>query len=240
MKSWDVRDLARKLEEVYGPAEDRYPGSFPDQGRGDPLDTLILTILSQATSDVNSLKAYKRLRERFPTWGEVERAHTEEVARALKPGGLGPQKAATIQTILGQISRQRGELNLDFLAALDADEAFEYLVGFSGVGPKTAACVLLFALGHPRFPVDTHVARILRRLGLAGEKDSAVSIQASMEQIVPQDQKFGLHLNLIQHGREVCLARSPRCHACPLLAGCSFGLSLQDHSAASGPPGGSG
>ncbi len=216
----DARELASVLEKEYGLFENRYVHSFPAQGKGDPLDTLILTILSQATNDRNSLLAYRRLRHRFPAWEEVLAASPAEVAEALRPGGLAVQKASRIQSILRAIQKERGELDLGFLSGMPTDWVFDYLVSFPGVGPKTAACVLVFSLDRPRFPVDTHVARVLSRLGLVKDGTSPIRIQEQMEDLVPDDLKLELHVNLIEHGRQTCLARSPRCESCPLSARC--------------------
>ena len=138
----------------------------------EPLSVLISAIISQNTSDVNRDQAWERLKERFPTWESVLAANPVEIAEAIRPGGLANVKAPRIQEILRAIRRERGEFTLDFLAEMEVDEARQWLTSLNGVGPKTAAIVLLFSLGKPAFPVDTHVHRVSRRLGLIGLKTS--------------------------------------------------------------------
>lgn len=223
----DFRLLNRLLENRYGRWRERYPDSFPAHGAEDPLDTLVLTILSQATNDNNSLRAYEQLRQTFPSWHQVAVAETEAVARALRPGGLARQKAKRIQDILRVIEQQRGSLDGRFLDGMSEREAFDYLVSFPGVGPKTAACVLLFALGYPRFPVDTHVARVARRLGLVPSELDAVRIQERLEALVPDALKLDLHVNLIEHGRSTCRARAPLCESCVVRLHCAHAAGEQ-------------
>jgi endonuclease-3 len=191
---------------------------------GDALGELVATILSQHTSDVNSERAYKQLRERFPAWEAIRDAPVEEVAEAIRSGGLAEVKAERIQRILDLLTERLGAapLSLDFLAALPMDEANAYLRTLPGVGPKTAACVLLFALGKPAFPVDTHVWRVTRRLGLIGAKVSADAAHVALERIIPPGWRYAMHINLIRHGRRICTAQRPACERCPLRAGCAY------------------
>jgi endonuclease-3 len=191
---------------------------------GDPLGELVATILSQHTSDVNSEHAYRQLRERFPTWEAVRDASVEEVADAIRSGGLAGVKAERIQDILRLLAERLGDasLTLDFLAALPMEEADAYLRALPGVGPKTAACVLLFALGKPAFPVDTHVWRVTRRLGLIGAKVSADAAHIALARMIPPAWRYAMHINLIRHGRRICAAQRPACERCPLRAGCAY------------------
>jgi endonuclease III len=191
---------------------------------GDALGELVATILSQHTSDVNSERAYKQLRERFPAWEAIRDAPVEEVAEAIRSGGLAEVKAERIQRILDLLTERLGAapLSLDFLAALPMDEANAYLRTLPGVGPKTAACVMLFALGKPAFPVDTHVWRVTRRLGLIGAKVSADAAHVALERIIPPGWRYAMHINLIRHGRRICAAQRPACERCPLRAGCAY------------------
>lgn len=176
----------------------------------------MLTVLSQHTSDTNRDRAYADLRRRFDTWDEVADAPLPALARAIRRGGLGPTKAVRIRAMLRGI-RESG-VPLDeraFTAMLDAD-LWDTLVALPGVGPKTAACVLLFSLDRPYFPVDTHVHRVAIRLGLVPPRSNAVVTQAAFQERVPAGQMYALHMNLIRHGREVCVALRPRCSECVL------------------------
>lgn len=183
-------------------------------GRADPLDELVLTILSQSTTDHNSGMAYAALRRRLPTWQAVLDAPVEEVYAAIRPAGLGNIKAPRIQEALRAVQERAGRLSLDHLEAMPLDEARAWLTGLEGVGPKTAACVLMFALGKPALPVDTHVHRVSLRLGLIGPRVSAEKAHALLEAALPAEAVYAFHLNLIQHGRLVCHARGPECGRC--------------------------
>ncbi len=203
------------LERHYGPKRAR-------KVRGNPLDELIFTILSQNTSDVNSHRAFQMLRQVMPTWEEVHRASERKVAEAIDVGGLARLKAARIKAILGQIHREQGHFDLTFLRDLSDEEVRGYLSRFKGIGPKTVACVLLFSLGKPAFPVDTHVYRVVSRLGLLNPKASPKKAQALLESLVPPPLYYPLHMNLVEHGRKTCKARIPLCHVCPLSKLCAY------------------
>jgi endonuclease-3 len=191
----------------------------------DPLSQLVSTILSQNTSDTNRDRAFKRLRERFTKWEEVLDAELEEIVEAIRPAGLANLKAPRIQEALRTISLKRGELTLDFLASLPLDEARAWLMELKGVGPKTASIVLLFSLDKPAFPVDTHISRVAKRLGLIGKKVSVEKAHELLEQILPEEIYYPFHLNVVAHGREVCKARNPRCEICVLQDICSMAYS---------------
>jgi len=190
--------------------------------RLDPLSELIFTILSQNTSDVNRDRAWVRLKARFPTWESVLAADAAEIAEAIRPGGLADIKAPRIQETLRTIKQEQGKFTLDFLAEMGVDEAKRWLTSLNGVGPKTAAIVLLFALGKPAFPVDTHVHRVSRRLGLIASKTSREQAHEVLEELLPPEIYYTFHLNLIAHGREVCQARRPRCEICVLREHCDY------------------
>jgi endonuclease-3 len=202
------------LLEAYG--EPRWRNPRP------PLDELISTILSQNTNDANRDRAFKRLRQRFPTWEQVRDAPAQEVIEAIRPAGLANQKGPRIQEALLKISEERGALSLDFLANLPLKEARAWLTSIKGVGPKTAAIVLLFSLGRPAFAVDTHVHRVSRRLGLFGERVNAEKAHELLEALIPTDWYYALHLNMVRHGRQVCHARKPDCQACVLRDLCDY------------------
>lgn len=186
------------------------------------VDELVSTILSQNTNDVNRDRAFEALRAKFPTWEDVRDAPTEAVIAAIRPAGLANQKGPRLQQVLRAITAERGALDLQFLKELPVDEARAWLTRFNGVGPKTAAIVLLFSLGRPAFPVDTHVHRVTGRLGLRPEKMSADDAHAYFEKLLPPETYYAAHLNLIRHGREVCHARNPDCENCVLKRMCNY------------------
>ncbi len=194
----------------------------------DPLSELILTLLSQNTSGQNTRRAFSSLRERFESWEAVAEASVEDIAQAIKGGGLAQVKAARIKAILETIRRERGGLDLSFLAELPLPEAKAWLRKLPGVGPKTVACVLLFSLGRPVLPVDTHVYRVSRRLGLISAKVSPERAQEELERQLPPEEFERFHLNLIEHGRRVCRARRPRCEVCILRQECPEGSAKEE------------
>lgn len=204
-----VRALHRRLEHVYGPAR---------RQRISPLDELMLTILSQNTSDGNRDRAFEALRQRFPDWEAVRTAPRREVEAAIRTAGLWKQKARTLQETLNAIYEEQRSLDLSHLESLSDEEVIEYLTGFRGVGIKTAACVLCFAMGRPYMPVDTHVHRVSRRLGLITERASADQAHDVLnhESVVPAELRFSFHIQLIRHGRQVCKAGRPACDRCAL------------------------
>ena len=209
-------EVHRRLLEAYG--EPTWRPTYQ------PMDELVLTFLSQSTSDLNSGRAFATLKARYPTWQAVLDAPVGELAETIRSGGLSQQKAPRIQAALRRILDERGEFNLDFLADLPVDEAARWLTSFDGIGHKTASIVLLFCFNKAAFPVDTHVGRVTRRLGLAGPKDSEEKIKAIWEGVAPPEWFYALHLNLIRHGREVCHAQRPECGACRLEEICRYEL----------------
>lgn len=188
--------------------------------REPPLEALIRTVLSQHTSDMNSDRAYAELRRRFPRWESMETAPVSEIAAAIRTAGLANTKAPRLRAILAEVRRRYGRLSLAALRRLDDAAAFAALRSLPGVGPKTAACVLLFSLGRDIFPVDTHVHRLCRRLGWVPRGASAEQTQERMARLVPRGRALELHINLIRHGRRVCRAQRPRCGECVLARLC--------------------
>ncbi len=197
-------------------------GPKPPRERSDPLDGLIGTILSQNTTDVNSHAAFAALKRRFPTWERARRARASTIAKAIERGGLANIKAQRIKDILHQIHAERGHLSLDFLRDLNMEEAGAYLRRFRGVGPKTAACVLVFNCGKPAFPVDTHVFRVAQRLGWLAEKSTPESAHEQLQAIVPPEIAHQLHLNMVAHGRRLCRPSNPKCFECPVRRYCRY------------------
>jgi endonuclease III len=191
-----------------------------------PLDELVLTILSQNTSDVNRDRAYAAMRERFPTWQDVIEAPVGELEAVLRPGGLARQKAPRIQAVLARVAEEGHGLDLRWLAKRPPEEAMSWLTALPGVGLKTASIVLLFSFGEPVMPVDTHVYRVATRLGLLPDGTTVDRAHALLTNQTPPDRMLEGHLLLIEHGRRICGARRPRCGVCPLRRGCPYGKRL--------------
>jgi endonuclease-3 len=196
---------------VYG-----IPGARP---HGHPIAELILTVLSQSTNDRNRDVAYLRLRDLFPTWEEVRDAPVDEIEEAIRPGGISKVKSVRIKSILAAIAPS-GEVSLDALDSIEVPDAQGYLTALPGVGRKTAACVLLFALGKHDVPVDTHVSRVGMRLELLRPGAGFEELHDTMLAITPPGEELELHLNLLRHGRRTCHARRPECRGCALRRMC--------------------
>jgi endonuclease-3 len=187
-----------------------------------PMDELISCILSQNTSDTNRDRGFDSLKSRYPTWQAVMDAPTDELIDTIRMAGLANTKGPRIQQVLSIIQSERGDFNIDFLNDLPLDEARDWLTNLPGVGPKTAAIVLCFAFNRPAFPVDTHIHRVSKRIGFLPEKISADHAHPVMEALVPPDDHYAFHINLITHGRKVCQARNARCEQCPLTPYCDY------------------
>jgi endonuclease-3 len=192
-----------------------------------PVDELVATILSQHTSDANTDRAFASLRARFPTWQQVIDAPVADVSAAIRSGGLANQKAPRIQAVLSAVREQNGGFNLDSLAFKSVREARGDLTSIHGVGPKTASCVLLFSLGMPALPVDTHVHRVTRRLGLIDDRTTANAAHETLEAQLAgdRDRTYAFHMHLIHHGRTICTARRPYCERCSLTDLCEYARS---------------
>jgi endonuclease-3 len=208
-----ARAVNQELLSYYG-----YPECTPLPA----LDELVSTILSQNTNDTNRDRAYNALRSRFPSWEEVRDAPGDDVITAIRPAGLANQKGPRIQKVLREITEKRGALDLDFLRTLTPEDARLWLMQFQGVGPKTSAIVLLFSLGMPAFPVDTHIYRVSGRIGLRPAGMNVEKAHAHLEKLFPPESYFEAHLNIIRLGREICHARRPNCPACPVQALCDY------------------
>ncbi|MBP1693345.1 MAG: endonuclease, partial [Chloroflexi bacterium] len=204
----------RRLIEYYGYPEWRNP--LP------ALDELVSTILSQNTNDTNRDRAFNSLRRRFPTWEAVRDADQAAVIEAIRPAGLANQKGPRIQAVLREISAERGSLDLEFLNDMELEEARAWLMKFNGVGPKTAAIVLLFPSRRPAFPVDTHIYRVTGRLGLRPQNMNVEQAHPYLEGLFSPDAYYPAHLNLIRLGREICQARRPNCPICPVKDLCEY------------------
>ena len=191
-------------------------------GSGDVLECLILTILSQNTTDVNRDKGYAELKERLPTWEDVWRADVKAIESAIRIAGLGKQKSLTIKNFLSWLKAEHGELSLEFIHDMETEAALELLCQHKGIGIKTACVTLSFACGREVFPVDTHILRISKRLGLIPPNCSAEKAHEMLPPIVPSEKAYPFHMNLIYFGRQICDARKPLCDRCPLTHHCLY------------------
>jgi len=212
-----LRRVIVLLDDLYGRPvwSPRYP----------PVDELVYTVLSQNTADVNTERTFAALKARFPDWRAVRDAPAAEVEQAIALGGLARVKAPRIKAILAAVSERTGDPDLSELDGMTDDAALTYLQSMPGVGPKTAACVLMFALGRPAMPVDTHVHRVAGRLGLIDAKLSAEQAHRPLTELAGPENVYALHINLVRHGRRICHARRPQCGRCPLAVICpSAGL----------------
>lgn len=206
--------IRRRLEKEYGREENDIPE--------DPLSALVSTILSQNTTDITSERAWKALRMKYPTWKELRDAKVTELADTIRVGGLPRIKAERILAAMKEIERQTGALSLDFLHEMSEKEADEWLSQLKGVGPKTRAIVLLFALRKNAFPVDTHILRVTKRLGLIRSQADRLEAQELMAKISKPKDYFSYHINIINHGRRVCSALRPKCPECNLADICRW------------------
>lgn len=208
-------ELIAVLERTFGVPELDPPS--------DPLDMLIGVILSQATTNANSDRTYAALKKKFPTWDKAERARDKTIADTIRLGGLADQKARVIKELLRDIKADRGDLDLSFLHTLNATEAADYLNQFRGIGPKTIACTLLFACHHETFPLDVHIFRVLRRVGLIPLKCTDQAAHEILTRLVPKGKFYSFHVNLIRLGRTICRPSEPQCERCPIVEYCNFG-----------------
>jgi endonuclease III len=225
-------EVLRRLAEAYGPR--------PWARHHPPLDELVTTVLSQSTTDANQHRAFAALRDAFPTWDAARRAPVEEVERAIRPAGLAIQKAPRIQRILDRAAEEPRGADLEWLGEVPIPEAMGWLTALDGVGPKTAACVLCFSFGRPVVPVDTHVHRIVLRLGVVPRGTPPARAQERLTRWVPPEEAYAAHMRMVAHGRALCRAQVPRCPVCPLLDICPAGRSgalLRPRSAARAAPG---
>ncbi len=209
-----LRLVNERLNQVFGYPEWRNP--LP------AVDELVSTFLSQNTNDLNRDKAYDAIRARYANWDEVCEADPDEFMQVIRVAGLANQKGPNIQAALRRIREERGEIDLEWLKELPVEEAREWLLSFKGVGRKTTAIVLLFSLGMPAFPVDTHIYRVSGRIGLRPQKLDVDATHQYLEAAADPAQYYAMHLNLIRLGREICQARKPACARCPLVEICQY------------------
>lgn len=216
------QELVLQLEKLYGmPTRTKCDAEGAVHFQPDLLDELIGTILSQNTTDKNSSRAFESLKTLFPTWEHVLSAPTKKLANAIKIGGLANIKAKRIKAILAELHKKNGRLSLSHLSEMSTQDAMNYLQSFKGVGFKTAACVLMFGLNRDLCPVDTHIHRILNRLGLLTTRHADETF-LQLQVLIPSGKSYSLHINLIRHGKQVCKAQSPNCRQCILAESCVF------------------
>jgi endonuclease-3 len=224
-KALEIGERLRATYHAEGPARGH-------TARLPAVDEVVLTFLSQSTTDINSWRGYQALKARYPNWAAMAAAPVSEIEATIRLCGLARQKAPRIKAFLQRLREERGELSLEFLRALPPDEALAYLQSFHGIGRKTASCVLLFSLDMPAMPVDTHVLRVARRLELIPPKTSAEQAHDLLESLLPEEWYLPFHVNMIAHGRQTCTARRPACERCPIYDLCPYGQRLLAERAA--------
>jgi endonuclease-3 len=222
-----VLRIHRRLAAAFGPLD--------PPPRRDPVEELILTVLSQNTNDHNRDRAFDAMRARWPSWEALAGASEGELADVIRPGGLANTKAPRILAILQEIRSREGAFGLAWMSRATDEEVESYLTSQPGVGPKTAACVLAFSLQRPAFPVDTHVFRVARRLGFYGDRTDAAHAHQALRAAVPPRLRVEMHVGMIRLGREVCRAGRPRCEVCPLLELCPTAPTVLARSAPTSP-----
>jgi endonuclease III len=209
-----VSRIARILHITYG--------SPRHDNKDDPLDELVFILLSQMTTGPSFNRVYRRVKSTYPTWEPFLTMPLAELITAIKDAGLSGQKAPRIQTIFRKLKQDFGAVTLAPLVEMTEAEAEHYLTALPGIGVKTAKCVLMYSLGLQVLPVDTHVWRVTRRLGLVGDDVPYTKVHDALEAVVPPAERYSVHVNGIAHGRAACLALRPRCASCPLRRMCPF------------------
>jgi endonuclease-3 len=207
-------EIMRRLNRAYGKPK--------PLRKTPPVDELIRTILSQNTNDRNSLAAFAVLKRSFKSWESLAATDAKRIAHLIRHAGLANIKAKRIREVLIEIKKREGKINLAVLQRMDVKTALGYLRSLKGVGPKTAACVLLFSFGKPAMPVDTHIFRVTKRLGLIGPKITIEEAHETLTKRVPKHLIYEFHLGIIEHGRRTCKAQNPRCGFCVLYNECRF------------------
>ena len=216
-----VADITKQLEIRFGEPK--------PEGRGQPLSCLIRTILSQNTNDKNRDTAYEALCRKFSTWERVRDASVADIASAIRPAGLSNQKSSRIKNILEWIYTNYGRLDIDFICERNPQTVIDEFMQLKGIGIKTISVVLMISCGVDIFPVDTHVHRICRRIGLVPGTTSAEKTHHLMQPLIPQGKSYSLHMNFLRLGRTICKANKPKCGDCPIQHLCDYGMK-SDHS----------
>lgn len=220
------KEIRKKAEKICRNLVNKY-GEEVSERKLPPIDELVMTILSQHTNDVNMYRAFESLKKAYINWEDVLAAPQDELALSIRSSGMYNLKAKRIQATLREIHDRVGKLDLSLIETMEISEAKEWLTSLYGVGPKTAAIVLLFSFGFPVLPVDTHVWRVTKRLGIIDMKVSREKAHDLLEQILPSDCIPSLNKNLVRHGREICHAQNPKCTDCFLKEICDYYLLLK-------------
>lgn len=219
IRQQDITNILSLIEKAYG--------RIPPFRRSDPVDETVRTVLSQNTSDKNSVPAFNALKAYFGAWEKVLKADARMIAGVIKHAGLANIKAKRIKEVLSEIKRREGEITLARLGRMSLEESVDYLRSINGIGPKTASCVLLFSFNKPIMPVDTHIFRVAKRLGIIDDKESIEEAHKDLTKIVPPALIYRFHLGLIEHGRRTCKAVRPLCRACVLYDICAYKLKVK-------------
>jgi endonuclease-3 len=216
-KSKIVAQIQKRLNKAFG-------GETSDKSRvpTDPIESLMRTILSQNTTGENRDRGYDTLRNQFPTWESVMRAPARNVQEATKVAGLARQKGPAMQSFLKWLHRQHGRLSLDYLNEMNTDEAIRSLIQHKGIGLKTAYIVLAFACNQDLCAVDTHVYRVMRRVGIIDDKCTREKAHLELRPLIPKNKARAFHVDLIDLGKTICHARTPRCGNCMLADLCQY------------------
>lgn len=214
-------DLKKRVRKIAAALERRF-GTPKVRRRGDLIGSFVLTTLSQHTSDVNAARAFDVLKGKFPEWSDVAGATPRQIANAIRSAGLANQKSGRIRDFVRWVKATFGDYDLSPIRKMPTDEIVELLTSVKGIGIKTVSVVLLFSLGRDVFPVDTHVHRICRRVGLVPDKVTAERTHHLMAPLVPKGKSLSLHVNLLKLGRTICHARGPKCPECPANRLCRF------------------
>lgn len=208
--------ISKRLAKTYDLREMEFPALVED-----PLDALVGVLLSQNSTDKVTLPLFKFLKSNY-SYEELSKFSPSALEKIIRPCGLANLKSKRIINVLRTIEKMQGSVSLDFLKTYSKQDAFNYLTSLDGVGPKSAAIVLSFGFGHEFFPVDTHIYRILKRIGFARDKDSRIKVQENCEKLIPDKLKHDLHLLLIMHGRKTCKPSNPVCGSCPIFNECNW------------------
>jgi endonuclease-3 len=202
----------------------RHFGQPRHGNKRNPLSELFYILLSLQTSESNCKRSYSALRRTFPQWSRLANASRNQVRLPIDCAGFGRQRASKIQRIVKRIIKDKGKLSLAFLEAMETNEAEEYLVSLPGIGKKTARCILMYSLERSVFPLDTHCARVLKRLGFHVPDGSLRKCEDRIQNLIPPRLRYSLHVTMISLGRQTCTSKSPNCEICPLRRICPTGI----------------
>lgn len=215
MSRLKLKKVIQRLDEYFGKPFDN------KLNPPEVLDVLIATKLSQNTTDKSSYAAFKNLKAKFPTWEITGKANLNSIKNCIKVCGLANTKASDIKSMLMSMRKKNVDLSFKFLKAYSDEEVYKEFLQYKGIGIKTISCVLIFALGRDAFPVDTHVHRVLNRLGIVESNSPGKTFELVKDKI-PEGKKYELHSNLIKFGRNICRSKNPLCNICFLYDLCTF------------------